>query len=159
MTFKPAPWPRQLRSQHWYGGTSRDTIYHRGWMKNQGWPHDLFDGRPVIGILNTWSELNSCHAHFRERAGDVKRGVLAAGGFPVELPSLSVDESFTKPTSMLYRNMLAMETEELLRARRTWSRRTAGARRRSWRLTGWMSSSLATSSPRLWDRRGPASRR
>lgn len=75
-----------------------------------------FCGKPVIGILNSWSELNSCHAHFREQAQDVKRGVLQAGGFPVEMPALSVDESFTKPTSMLYRNMLAMETEEMIRS-------------------------------------------
>jgi len=75
-----------------------------------------FMGKPVIGILNTWSELNSCHSHFPERAASVKRGVLQAGGFPVELPTLSVDESFTKPTSMLYRNMLAMEAEEMIRS-------------------------------------------
>ena len=68
MTFTPAPWPRRLRSQEWYGGTSRDTIYHRGWMKNQGYPHDLFDGRPIIGILNTWADLTPCNGHLRELA-------------------------------------------------------------------------------------------
>ncbi|QFU08167.1 L-arabonate dehydratase [Rhodobacteraceae bacterium THAF1] len=81
-----------------------------------GYSEEEFRGKPVIGILNTWSEINSCHGHFRERARDVKRGVFQGGGFGVEMPSLSVDESFTKPTSMLYRNMLAMETEEMIRS-------------------------------------------
>tara|TARA_B100000674_G_scaffold396316_1_gene341019 strand:+ start:2480 stop:4129 length:1650 start_codon:yes stop_codon:yes gene_type:complete len=84
-------------------------------MMQLGYSEDDFRGKPIIGILNTWSELNTCHAHFRERVVDVKRGVAQAGGFAVELPSLSVDESFTKPTSMLYRNLLAMETEENIR--------------------------------------------
>ena len=88
-TFKPAEWPRKLRSQHWYGGNSRDTIYHRGWLKNQGYPHDLFDGRPVIGILNTWSDLTPCNGHLRELAEKVKAGVWEAGGFPVEVPVFS----------------------------------------------------------------------
>lgn len=85
-------------------------------MMQLGYAEEDFVGKPVIGILNTWSELNTCHSHFPERVQDVKRGVLQAGGFPVEMPSLSVDESFTKPTSMLYRNMLAMETEEMIRS-------------------------------------------
>ncbi len=85
-------------------------------MMQLGYAEEDFSGKPIIGILNTWSELNSCHSHFRERAQDVKRGVLQAGGFAVEMPSLSVDESFTKPTSMLYRNMLAMEVEEIIRS-------------------------------------------
>lgn len=85
-------------------------------MMQLGYSEEDFAGKPVIGILNTWSELNTCHSHFPERVKDVKRGVLQAGGFPVEMPSLSVDESFTKPTSMLYRNMLAMETEEMIRS-------------------------------------------
>lgn len=85
-------------------------------MMQLGYAEEDFVGKPVIGILNTWSELNTCHSHFPERVKDVKRGVLQAGGFPVEMPSLSVDESFTKPTSMLYRNMLAMETEEMIRS-------------------------------------------
>ena len=72
MTFKPAAWPRKLRSQTWFGGTSKDNIYHRGWMKNQGFPPDLFDGRPVIGILNTWSELTPCNAHLNDLAQRVK---------------------------------------------------------------------------------------
>ena len=89
MTFKPAAWPRKLRSQTWFGGTSKDNIYHRGWMKNQGFPPDLFDGRPVIGILNTWSELTPCNAHLNDLAQRVKHGIYEAGGFPVEVPVFS----------------------------------------------------------------------
>jgi L-arabonate dehydrase len=81
MTFKPATWPRKLRSQEWFGGTGRDQIYHRGWMKNQGFPHDMFDGRPVIGILNTWSELTPCNAHLRDLAERVKHGVWRRAAF------------------------------------------------------------------------------
>lgn len=105
-----------LRSARWFAADDLRSFGHRSRMMQLGYAPEEFMGRPVIGILNTWSELNSCHAHFRERAQDVKRGVLLAGGFPVELPSLSVDETFTKPTSMLYRNMLAMETEEMIRS-------------------------------------------
>ncbi|MFN7051095.1 MAG: dihydroxy-acid dehydratase, partial [Gemmobacter sp.] len=115
MTFKPAPWPRKLRSQHWYGGTSRDTIYHRGWMKNQGHPHDLFDGRPVIGILNTWSDLTPCNGHLRELAEKVKAGVWEAGGFPVEVPVFSASENTFRPTAMMYRNLAALAVEEAMR--------------------------------------------
>ncbi|MFC3628520.1 L-arabinonate dehydratase [Paracoccus angustae] len=115
MTFKPAPWPRQLRSQHWYGGTSRDTIYHRGWMKNQGWPHDLFDGRPVIGILNTWADLTPCNGHLRELAEKVKAGVWEAGGFPVEVPVFSASENTFRPTAMMFRNLAALAVEETMR--------------------------------------------
>ena len=75
MAFKPAKWPRKLRSQEWFGGTSKDAIYHRSWMKNQGLPADLLDGRPVIGICNTWSELTPCNAHLRDLAEKVKFGV------------------------------------------------------------------------------------
>ncbi|GGF53448.1 dihydroxy-acid dehydratase [Paracoccus acridae] len=115
MTFKPAPWPRQLRSQHWYGGTSRDTIYHRGWMKNQGWPHDLFDGRPVIGIMNTWADLTPCNGHLRELAEKVKAGVWEAGGFPVEVPVFSASENTFRPTAMMFRNLAALAVEETMR--------------------------------------------
>ena len=115
MTFKPAPWPRQLRSQHWYGGTSRDTIYHRGWMKNQGWPHDLFDGRPVIGIMNTWSDMTPCNGHLRELAEKVKAGVWEAGGFPVEVPVFSASENTFRPTAMMFRNLAALAVEETMR--------------------------------------------
>lgn len=115
MTFKPAKWPRKLRSQEWFGGSSRDNIYHRGWMKNQGFPHDLFDGRPVIGILNTWSELNPCNAHLNDLAEKVKNGIYEAGGFPVEVPVFSVSESAFRPTAMMFRNIAAMSIEEQMR--------------------------------------------
>jgi len=115
MTFKPAPWPRKLRSQEWFGGTSKDAIYHRGWMKNQGLPADLFDGRPVIGILNTFSELNPCNAHLNDLAERVKHGVYEAGGFPVIVPVFSVSESAFRPTAMMFRNLAAMAVEETIR--------------------------------------------
>ena len=83
MTFIPATWPRRLRSQEWFGGSSKDAIYHRSWMKNQGLPADLLDGRPVIGICNTLSELTPCNAHLRDLAERVKFGVYEASGFPV----------------------------------------------------------------------------
>ncbi|PZX18817.1 dihydroxy-acid dehydratase [Palleronia aestuarii] len=114
--FTPAEWPRRLRSQEWYGGTSRDNIYHRGWLKNQGYPHDLFDGRPVIGILNTWGELTPCNGHLRELAEKVKAGVWEAGGFPLEVPVFSASENTFRPTAMMYRNLAAMAVEEVMRA-------------------------------------------
>lgn len=107
---------RKLRSDRWFAPDDLRSFGHRSRMMQLGYAEEDFVGKPVIGILNTWSELNTCHAHFPERVKDVKRGVLQAGGFAVEMPSLSVDESFTKPTSMLYRNMLAMETEEMIRS-------------------------------------------
>jgi len=116
MTFQPAEWPRKLRSQEWYGGTSRDNIYHRGWLKNQGYPHDLFDGRPVIGILNTWSDLTPCNGHLRELAERVKAGIWEAGGFPLEVPVFSASENTFRPTAMMYRNLAAMAVEETMRA-------------------------------------------
>ena len=112
MPFTPAPWPRKLRSQEWWGGTSRDNIYHRGWMKNQGYPHDMFDGRPVIGILNTWSELTTCNAHLHDLAARVKHGIYEAGGFPVEVPVFSTAESSFRPTAMMFRNLAAMAVED-----------------------------------------------
>ena len=115
MSFKPAEWPRKLRSQEWYGGTSRDTIYHRGWLKNQGYPNDLFDGRPVIGIMNTWSDLTPCNGHLRELAEKVKAGIWEAGGFPVEVPVFSASENTFRPTAMMYRNLAAMAVEEAMR--------------------------------------------
>ena len=115
MSFTPAPWPRKLRSQAWYGGNSRDTIYHRGWLKNQGYPHDLFDGRPIIGIMNTWSDLTPCNGHLHELAEKVKAGVWEAGGFPVEVPVFSVSENTFRPTAMMYRNIAAMAVEEQMR--------------------------------------------
>ena len=115
MSFTPAPWPRRLRSQEWYGGNSRDTIYHRGWLKNQGYPHDLFDGRPIIGILNTWSELTPCNGHLRELAEKVKAGVWEAGGFPVEVPVFSASENTFRPSAMMFRNLAALAIEETIR--------------------------------------------
>lgn len=108
--------PGELRSSRWFAPDDLRSFGHRSRMMQLGYSEEDFMGKPLIGILNTWSEINSCHGHFRERAQDVKRGVTQAGGFAVEMPSLSVDESFTKPTSMLYRNMLAMETEEMIRS-------------------------------------------
>ena len=116
MTFKPAQWPRKLRSSEWFGGTSRDHIYHRSWMKNQGLPADLFDGRPVIGICNTWSQLTPCNAHLRDLAERVKHGIYEAGGLPLEFPVFSTGESALRPTAMMYRNLAAMDVEEALRA-------------------------------------------
>ncbi|MGQ2905424.1 MAG: L-arabinonate dehydratase [Neoaquamicrobium sediminum] len=116
MTFRKAEWPRRLRSQEWFGGTSRDHIYHRSWMKNQGLPADLFDGRPVIGICNTWSELTPCNAHLRDLAQRVKHGIYEAGGLPLEFPVFSTGESALRPTAMMYRNLAAMDVEEALRA-------------------------------------------
>jgi dihydroxy-acid dehydratase len=108
--------PDTLRSARWFAPDDLRTFGHRSRMLQMGYsPEDWVD-KPVIGILNTWSDLNPCHTHFKQRVEDVKRGVLQAGGFPVELPALSVSESFLKPTSMLYRNMLAMDAEELIRA-------------------------------------------
>ncbi|MEO1639633.1 MAG: L-arabinonate dehydratase [Pseudomonadota bacterium] len=117
MAFKPAKWPRKLRSQEWFGGSSKDAIYHRSWMKNQGLPADLLDGRPVIGICNTWSELTPCNAHLRDLAERVKFGVYEAGGFPVEFPVFSPAESSLRPTAMMFRNLCAMDVEEAIRGK------------------------------------------
>ncbi|MFN7003282.1 MAG: L-arabinonate dehydratase [Roseinatronobacter sp.] len=113
--FTPATWPRKLRSQEWFGGTGRDQIYHRGWMKNQGIPHDMFDGRPVIAILNTWSELTPCNAHLADLAQRVRAGIYEAGGLPVEVPAFSASESGFRPTAMMFRNLAAMSIEEQMR--------------------------------------------
>ncbi|SDX02945.1 dihydroxyacid dehydratase [Albimonas donghaensis] len=114
--FKPADWPRKLRSTEWFGSTSRDHIYHRSWMKNQGLPADLFDGRPVVGICNTWSQLTPCNAHLRDLAERVRHGIYEAGGLPVEFPVFSTGESALRPSAMMYRNLAAMDVEEALRA-------------------------------------------
>jgi L-arabonate dehydrase len=106
---------KKLRSQEWFGRKDRMGFIYRSWMKNQGWPHDLFDGRPVIGICNTWSELTPCNAHFREIAEWVKRGVWEAGGFPLEFPVMSLGEVLLRPTAMLYRNLASMDVEESIR--------------------------------------------
>ncbi len=107
---------RKLRSAEWFGKADKDGFLHRSWMKNQGLPHHLFDGRPVIGICNTWSELTPCNAHFRDLAERVKRGVYEAGGFPVEFPVTSLGESLLRPTAMLFRNLASMDVEESIRA-------------------------------------------
>src|SRR5690242_20703843 len=107
---------KTFRSAHWFGKADRDGFVHRSWMKNQGLPHHLFDGRPVIGICNTWSELTPCNAHFRKVAEHVKRGVWEMGGFPVEFPVMSLGETLMRPTTMLYRNLASMDVEESIRA-------------------------------------------
>jgi dihydroxy-acid dehydratase len=104
-----------LRSTRWFGLQDKDGFIHRSWMKNQGFPSDLFDGRPVIGICNTWSELVPCNAHFRMIADRVKRGVYEAGGFPLEFPVMSLGETNLRPTAMLFRNLVSMDVEESIR--------------------------------------------
>ena len=106
---------KRLRSQDWFGKRDKDGFIHRSWLKNQGYPDDLFDGRPVIGICNTWSELTPCNGHFRELAEFVKRGVYEAGGFPLEFPVMSLGETQLKPTAMLFRNLASMDVEESIR--------------------------------------------
>ncbi len=104
-----------LRSQRWFGATDLRSFGHRSRMLQMGYERADFSNKPIVGIINTWSDINPCHQHFRERVEHVKRGVWQAGGFPIELPALSLSENFVKPTTMLYRNLLAMEVEELLR--------------------------------------------
>ena len=105
-----------LRSARWFGPRDKVGFIHRSWMKNQGLPDHVFDGRPVIGICNTWSELTPCNAHFRTIAERVRRGVYEAGGFPVEFPVMSLGESLMRPTTMLFRNLVSMDVEETIRA-------------------------------------------
>ncbi|CAM2139036.1 L-arabonate dehydratase [Pararobbsia alpina] len=107
---------KPLRSAAWFGIEGKDGFLHRSWMKNQGIPHDNFDGRPVIGICNTWSELTPCNAHFRELAEYVKRGVREAGGLPLEFPVMSLGETNLRPTAMMFRNLASMDVEESIRA-------------------------------------------
>jgi L-arabonate dehydrase len=107
---------RTYRSAAWFGKTDKDGFVHRSWMRNQGLPSHVFDGRPVIGICNTWSELTPCNAHFRQIAERVKRGVWEAGGFPLEFPVMSLGESNMRPTAMLFRNLVSMDVEESIRA-------------------------------------------
>jgi L-arabonate dehydrase len=109
-TVKP-----QRRSQAWFGKQDRDGFVHRSWTQKPGYPSDSFDGRPVIGICNTWSELTPCNSHFRELAEFVKRGVLEAGGFPLEFPVMSLGETQLRPTAMLFRNLASMDVEESIR--------------------------------------------
>jgi L-arabonate dehydrase len=106
---------KQRRSTAWYSGTDRNTFIHRSWMKNQGHPDHVFDGRPIIGICNTFSDLTPCNGHFRELAEHVKRGVYEAGGFPLEFPVMSLGETQLRPTAMLFRNLASMDVEESIR--------------------------------------------
>ena len=107
---------KKLRSREWFGRTGKDGFIYRAWMKNQGFPSYEFEGKPVIGICNTWSELTPCNAHFRELAESVKHGIYEAGGFPLEFPVMSLGETLMKPTAMLYRNLASMDVEESIRA-------------------------------------------
>ena len=113
MTKKPNP---KQRSTEWFGRQDIYGFLYRSWMKNRGVPHDMFDGRPVIGICNTWSELTPCNTHFRVLADHVRHGVLEAGGFPLEFPVMSLGETLMRPTAMLYRNLASMDVEESIRA-------------------------------------------
>jgi dihydroxy-acid dehydratase len=105
-----------LRSAAWFGARGRAGMIYRSWLQSEGFPREVFDGRPVIGIANSWSELTPCNAHLRTVADAVKRGVWQAGGFPLEFPTMSLGEPLMRPTAMLFRNLMAMEVEELLRA-------------------------------------------
>ncbi|SHI15012.1 L-arabinonate dehydratase [Pollutimonas bauzanensis] len=105
-----------LRSARWFAPDDLRSFGHRSRLMQMGYAPEDWEGRPIIAILNTWSDINPCHSHFKQRVEDVKRGILQSGGFPIELPALSLSENFVKPTTMLYRNMLAMEAEELLRS-------------------------------------------
>src|ERR1700753_2883234 len=104
------------RSADWFAAPGRQGFLHRSWIRHPGFGDELFDGRPVIGIANSWSELTPCNAHLRTVAEAVKRGVLMAGGFPLEFPVLSLGETIMRPTTMLFRNLMAMEVEESIRA-------------------------------------------
>ena len=108
--------PEELRSHRWYGVKDLRSFGHRSRTAQMGYDRSDYAGKPVIAIINTWSDINPCHSHFKQRVEEVKRGIWQAGGFPVELPAMSLSEPFQKPTTMMYRNFLAMETEELLRS-------------------------------------------
>ena len=112
---RPRKKPHELRSQQWFGRQDRDGFAYRSWVKGKGIPHDQFDGRPVIGICNTFSELTPCNSHFRTLAEQVKIGVYEAGGFPLEFPVMSLGETLLRPTAMLYRNLASMDVEESIR--------------------------------------------
>jgi dihydroxy-acid dehydratase len=117
MTAEPGTAPAgKLRSAAWFGAQGRAGMIYRSWLQSEGFPPEVFDGRPVIGIANSWSELTPCNAHLRSVADAVKRGVWQAGGFPLEFPTMSLGEPLMRPTAMLFRNLMAMEVEELLRA-------------------------------------------
>ena len=107
---------KNKRSSQWFQTPGYTGMARRAWLRSEGFPADVFDGKPVIGICNSWSELNNCNVHLREVAEAVKRGVLAAGGFPLEFPTISLGEMFMRPTTMLFRNLMAMDVEESIRA-------------------------------------------
>ena len=107
---------KKLRSQEWFGGNDKMGFVHRSWLRNQGYPNDYFEGKPVIGICNTWSDLTPCNGHLRDVAEVVKRGILEAGGFPLEFPVMSLGETIMRPTTMLFRNLASMDVEESIRA-------------------------------------------
>src|SRR5881394_2548271 len=107
--------PDDLRSHRWYGAKDLRAFGHRSRTAQMGYDRSDYAGKPVIAILNTWSDLNTCHTHFKQRVEEIKRGVWQAGGFPVEVPVMSLSETFMKPTAMFYRNLLAMEVEEIIR--------------------------------------------
>ena len=115
MSSKARKKPEELRSQQWFGRQDRDGFVYRSWVKGKGVPHDQFDGRPVIGICNTFSEMTPCNSHFRTLAEQVKIGVYEAGGFPLEFPVMSLGETMLRPTAMLYRNLASMDVEESIR--------------------------------------------
>ena len=100
--------PEDLRSHKWFGVDDLRSFGHRSRVKQMGYSREDWSGKPIIGIINTWSEINSCHTHFRQRAEEIKRGVWQAGGFPIEMPAISLAEPFQKPSTMMYRNLLAM---------------------------------------------------
>ena len=106
----------KMRSQDWFGGNTKMGFVHRSWLRNQGYPNDYFEGKPVIGICNTWSELTPCNGHLRDVAETVKKGILEAGGFPLEFPVMSLGETIMRPTTMLFRNLVSMDVEESIRA-------------------------------------------
>src|SRR5258705_6426036 len=107
---------KKLRSQEWWGQPNYESFTRRAWMRSEGFSSDFFENKPVIGICNSWSEFTNCNAHLRTVAEAVKRGVLTAGGFPIEFPTISLGEVFMRPTSMLFRNLMAMDVEECIRA-------------------------------------------
>src|SRR2546423_13961024 len=107
---------KALRSSEWFQGSEYYNFSRRAWLRSEGFQRDVFDGKPIIGICNSWSELNNCNAHLRQVAEAVKRGVWSAGGIPLEFPTISLGEMFMRPTTMLYRNLMAMDVEESIRA-------------------------------------------
>jgi dihydroxy-acid dehydratase len=108
--------PKNHRSAAWFQDPGYHGMARRAWLRSEGFPSDVFDGKPIVGICNSWSELTNCNAHLRQVAEAVKRGVLSAGGIPLEFPTISLGEMFMQPTTMMYRNLMAMDVEESIRA-------------------------------------------